>query len=665
MSERIAIIDASPETRRALESQLGRTGRVLTFVAAEAAEAERLQKHHLWLIEVRTSDEDACRLVARGQRRAQVLLLARAEQAEDIAKLTAAGAQDVILLPINPAELALRVTLHRRDETPTLTVRRDERALRVLLELTQALASTLDFQDILYTLVRRIAEVVRVDRVSIVLVPDEPNVGFVVAASDDARLSNLRLDLHKYPEIQHVLSTKQSLTIDDVATHPVLDDVRESVQDARLRTLSLLPIIWEEEIMGVLFIRGEGPRPLDHRQLGFCQVLANATAIALRNARVLQALRDETQRDTYARMEAERRLQSLKHYADLFVSAVDGVVAFDASGSLLFANPAAYALLGSTGTQVPLGTKLRECIAPTDHRFLDDLRAGFAAGHFPRNVDLKTLRPDGTVSIINGSFSPVRGTEGAVLMSFRDVTEERRTQGELAKTKRFLQSMIEASVDAIVASDMQGKIILFNDGAYRLYGYRPEEAVGKLYVHSLYPGDGAREVGRMLRSEAHGGVGRLEPVRMEAVDVHGQVVPISLTAATIYENGVPTANFGIFSDLREQTRVEQALAQAQEKLAVSEKQALVVELAGATAHELNQPLTSIMGCSELLHRQLPSGDPLRKTARKMQQEVERMAEIVRKIGDLTKYETKSYVGRQKILDLDGGSDAPQHREGSA
>jgi signal transduction histidine kinase len=133
------------------------------------------------------------------------------------------------------------------------------------------------------------------------------------------------------------------------------------------------------------------------------------------------------------------------------------------------------------------------------------------------------------------------------------------------------------------------------------------------------------------------------------------VFPISLTSAIIYEGDQPTATFGIFTDLRERVRVEQQLAQAQEKLAVSEKQALVAELAGATAHELNQPLTSVMGYAELLVRKLATDPANLRAAQVIHSESQRMAEIVRKIGKLTRYETKTYVGDQRILDLDRAS----------
>lgn len=579
-----------------------------------------------------------------------------------------AEVDDFVHAPISAAELAARLRLHLGRDTAAAQAMNRQQALVVMLEITQALVSTHDIQEILYTIVRRIADVVNVDRVSIVLTPDDAgDAGYVVAASDDAALTNLRLDLNKYPEIRHVLATRTSLRVDDVGTHPLLDGVRSSVVGMGLSSLTILPMVFEGRAMGVLFLRAQTKNgALDEQQAGFCQVLANATAIALRNARIFQTLRVETQRDSFARQEAEKRASLLKRYADVFESAADGLVAVDEHARLLYANPGAYALLGYDELDYPFGSTIHELVADEAQPRLRELRAEFEAGQFPRNVDLRVRRKGGDYVIIECSFSQLHGEEGAVLLSFRDVTEARKTEAELVHTRNFLQSLIDASVDAIVAADMRGTIILFNERAQRLYGYKAEDVIQKLNVKALYPGNGAREVGRMLRSRAVGGPGRLEPVRMEAIDCAGNIFPISLSAATIYEHGIAVATFGIFTDLRERVRVEEQLAQAQEKLALTEKQALLAELAGATAHELNQPLTSVMGYAELLMRKIGEQAPAFRAAQVIHNEAQRMAEIVRKIGRLTRYETKSYVGEQRILDLDrAAAEDPDPGRGSA
>ena len=69
------------------------------------------------------------------------------------------------------------------------------------------------------------------------------------------------------------------------------------------------------------------------------------------------------------------------------------------------------------------------------------------------------------------------------------------------------------------------------------------------------------------------------------------------------------------------------------------------------SHKLNQPLTSVMGYAELLRRKLKEADPSFRPVDIIYREAERMAEIVRKIGKITKYETKPYVGDAQILDL--------------
>ncbi|HVE81492.1 MAG TPA: histidine kinase dimerization/phospho-acceptor domain-containing protein, partial [Myxococcales bacterium] len=94
---------------------------------------------------------------------------------------------------------------------------------------------------------------------------------------------------------------------------------------------------------------------------------------------------------------------------------------------------------------------------------------------------------------------------------------------------------------------------------------------------------------------------------------------------------------------------------AETRLEESERNAVIVALAGTAAHELNQPLTSVMGYAELLKRKLPPEDAAFRPVEIIYREAERMAEIVRKIGKITRYETKSYIGQAKILDLDKAS----------
>ena len=148
------------------------------------------------------------------------------------------------------------------------------------------------------------------------------------------------------------------------------------------------------------------------------------------------------------------------------------------------------------------------------------------------------------------------------------------------------------------------------------------------------------------------GAAAKKSIKVSYEAIGGELVPVNMTAAIIYENGREVATVGIFADLRERLKMEQRLLQAQEKLMITEKQAVIAELAGTTAHELNQPLTSVMGYAELLKKKMQPDDANYRAVDIILREAERMAEIVRKIGKITRYETKAYVGSTQILDLD-------------
>ncbi len=145
----------------------------------------------------------------------------------------------------------------------------------------------------------------------------------------------------------------------------------------------------------------------------------------------------------------------------------------------------------------------------------------------------------------------------------------------------------------------------------------------------------------------------------------GVRIPVLLSASLIVHRERPIGSVGVFRDLRANRQMEAHLAAVHEQLAAQEKKALIAELAGATAHELNQPLTAVMGYAAMIAQRFrgkkeplgPDDERLLRASQRIVSETERMAEIVRKIGKLTKYETKSYVGDTKILDLDRSVDS--------
>jgi PAS domain S-box-containing protein len=579
-----------------------------------------------------------------------VCLLGSGDKTE-VERAFACGADDVATRPLCEVELIARVKsrLAMRDVSSRLAGR--ERDLSTVVDLVQALASRLDIRDILFTLVSRIAAIAKVDRCSVVLLGDRPSIGYVVASSDDEAMRDLPIDLARYPEIQQVLLTGSVLVIKDAARDRLLDAVRQRDGAVSFTSLALLPLAHESRTVGVLFLRARKHVTFSTEEMTLLKAVSNATAIALRNARILQELRKESQENVEARAEAEHRMQLFQRYRDFFESSSDGIVVMGQAGRILFANPRAREITGYSEMDLA-EIKLNEVLPIEEQKRALRLVRGFRESIYPQGVDVRIRRKPGEEVVLSVNFSSVLREEGAVLFTFRDVTADRKTEIELKQTKEFFERVIESSVDAIVSASLDGRVLLFNRAAARIFGYEPTEVIGRMSVERLYPPGVAREVMRTIKDPKIWGPGRLEDYRVDMLNSAGETIAVKLSAALIMENDRAVGSVGIFTDIRERLRMEARLERAQDELREREKHAAVAELAGGAAHELNQPLTSIIGYAELLGRRLEKQSPLYNAAEIIITQAERMAEIVRKIGKITKYETKSYVGGAKILDLD-------------
>jgi PAS domain S-box-containing protein len=663
-AEAILIVDDNTDRGQCTVATLRETG--LGVVCAtpldEALRVMREQRPSVVLLEMGESAEHGLTLlrdIRNSSDLSEVPVVVAAEVHDDqsVARALAAGADDYIRRPTSLPALVARLQSQLRVRRYVERVERSERDLRTVVQLTQALASSLDIRDILFTVVRRVAEIVDVDRCSIVLVHESGNLGYVVATSDDESLRDLPIQLEKYPEIREVLNTRLPLVIEDVRNTELLAAIRQDSAIA-FRSLALAPLLHEGQPLGVIFLRARRQAAFLGDRMALVHTLANATAIAIRNARILQSLRSASEQDAQARVYAERRMKVFQRYADFFESAADGMVVADHAGHILFANPKAGKIIGATEEDVRT-SRIQDLLGAREMQHVEQLMESFRAGVYPQGVDINVRTPEGGEKVISVNFSSVLRAERAVLCTFRDVTAERRTEAELRHTKEFLERVIESSVDAIVSADMAGRVLLYNRAASRTFGHSPGDVIGKMNVELLYPPGIARQVMQAIRDPEHGGPNRLEEYRVDMLHASGATVPVKLSAALIFDMDQPVGSVGIFTDIRESLRMEAELARAQQDLREREKDKALAELAGTAAHELNQPLTSVIGNAELLKRYITEDDsPQSRAAKVIVSESERMAEIVKKIGKITKYETMSYVGAAQILDLDKASGVP-------
>lgn len=226
----------------------------------------------------------------------------------------------------------------------------------------------------------------------------------------------------------------------------------------------------------------------------------------------------------------------------------------------------------------------------------------------------------------------------------------RRASAELRSTRDLLGRLIDATPNPVMASDMQGRVLVFNRAAEAALGYESRWARDHMHVTEIYADPGvARRVLAGIRGSPSGMLQAVE-VRLRARS--GEQIPVLLSAAEVYAaDGMPIATVGVFEDQRQEVALRNRLEETTEQLIESEKRAAAIEVAGAAAHELNQPLTTVMGALEMLEMRADLPEDVHRRVERAYVQLERMAEIVRRLGETTRPRSKRYVGRARILDL--------------
>lgn len=290
-------------------------------------------------------------------------------------------------------------------------------------------------------------------------------------------------------------------------------------------------------------------------------------------------------RDVTEEREKERR------FTELFETLQEGVYFSTPEGKLLDANPALVGMLGYPSKQellelAPNALNFDAAQNPVLGRGSDD-RGGVRT----REVTLR--RRDGSAAVCLDTSRAVWDEAGAIIRyqgTLTDVTEKRNMEARLRQQELFRQRLLESFPDLILVVDLNERYTFASSRIRDLLGYRPEELVGKR-IEDLQ--DHSPEFLSLYREVASGNQ-LFASCEYGARHRDGTWRTMRASASQLFdsENRLSGVIFSV-RDITVEKKLEQQVMQ-------SERLAAMGQMIGGFAHELNNPLTAILGMSELL-----------------------------------------------------------------
>jgi PAS domain S-box-containing protein len=314
---------------------------------------------------------------------------------------------------------------------------------------------------------------------------------------------------------------------------------------------------------------------------------------------------DKTPRETPET--ADELRQQRKWFEVTLASIGDGVITADIEGNVTMLNPVAEQLTGWTSKEAQ-GRPIEEVFhivneetrVEVENPALRAIKEGLILGLANHTL---LITKDGREISIDDSGAPIKvagRTLGAILV-FRDITERRRAE----QTRALLAGIVDSSEDAIISKSLEGIITSWNHAAERMFGWKPEEAIGKSVVLIIPPE--LRDEETMILSRLRRGE-RIEHFETVRQTKDGHRLNISLSISPVRnKSGQIIGASKIARDITERVRAEEerTFLLASERAARERAEAASRakdEFVAMISHEIRSPLNAILGWAQMLRQ---------------------------------------------------------------
>lgn len=210
------------------------------------------------------------------------------------------GADDILARPFERGELLARIARVLRESQRYNQLLRYQQDLEHVIDMTSRAATIQDPRRILGFLVKELADIIPVDRCSILRVDQRQGRAVVVSSHDDAVAgagADIVIDLDKHPEIREATVRQKAVFIRDVSLDPVVESVREVLAAKDIASILVMPITHRDKTVNQLYLRASrSHHSFDDTDIRLSRSVADASAGALYWAMLAEKLDNDNRK---------------------------------------------------------------------------------------------------------------------------------------------------------------------------------------------------------------------------------------------------------------------------------------------------------------------------------------------------------------------------------
>ncbi|MFH1147868.1 MAG: HDOD domain-containing protein [Pseudomonadota bacterium] len=251
----------------------------------------------------------------------------------------------------------------------------------------------------------------------------------------------------------------------------------------------------------------------------------------------------------------------------------------------------------------------------------------------------------------NGKLGEINMEYDALLKKLRQEQEKLSLESvRLRESEERFRLLFENASDAIAILDLNGGLLQVNEQFCESLGYE-KGGIGQLRLQNLLIEKDRNRLTECLAAAGQKNSSPQKALEFTVITQPGDTCNVEVKINCIHKEGCLESFQAIMRDVTERKRKEKSRMER-------ERVKAVIEMASGAAHELAQPMTALMGLSDLLMLKMPPEDKNRKVIKTISNLTHKMAEITQKLGRITRYAIKEFPGGIKIVDIEEASKPP-------